>query len=307
MRFESVLVTGAGGRLGRYVVDELRGRCEVTGLDLAPPAREIPFVQGDVTDLATVRAAAAGRDAILHIAAMANIWAGPPERIMAVNVMGTWNVLQAAEDAGVRRVVLCSSDAVIGFTVREGAMLPPLWLPVDEDHPRRPTDPYALSKTLAEEAGLSFARRGKLEVVVLRPVFVLYPEMAGEVAARAADPQGYRWPAAGGPNPPGGGPAWHYIDPRDAARGFRLALELADARCRTFFLCANETLTPEPTLERLRARLGGVLPEVRRPGLYEANPRAPLYDLTRAREVLGFEAEHGARHLPVRAPGAAAG
>ena len=77
-------------------------------------------------------------------------------------------------------------------------MIPPDYLPVDAGHPRRPTDPYALSKKLCEEVALSFAERGVLEVVVLRPVYVLYPEFEGEVRARAADPAGYKGPAAGG-------------------------------------------------------------------------------------------------------------
>jgi len=293
--FEKVLVTGAGGLLGRYVTAELAGRCALSGFDLEAPPDAGAFVRGDVTDPQSVAAAVSGQDAVVHLAAMANIWAGAPERIVTVNVIGTWNVLAAAEAAGVRRVVLCSSDSVVGFTVLSGAMLPPSYLPVDETHPMRPTDAYGLSKKLGEDIAHSFAARGRLEVVVLRPVFVLYPEMEGEVLARAADPAGYRYPAAGGPTPPGGGPLWHYVDPRDAGRGFRLALELAASSCETFFLCAEETLAPEPTLERLRAYLGGRLPEQRAPELYAARPFAPLYDLGRARERLGFTAAYSAR------------
>lgn len=293
--FERVLVTGAGGLLGRHVMRELAGRAAVTGLDLGGPPDGDGFIRCDVTDAEGVAAAVRGHDAVVHVAAMANIWAGPPERIMAVNVLGTWNVLAAAEAAGVRRVVLCSSDSVIGFTVLSGAMLPPTYLPIDEAHPPRPTDAYALSKHLGEQIGQSFAARGGLEVVVLRPVFVLYPEMEGEILARAADPNGYRYPAAGGPTPPGGGPLWHHVDPRDAARAFGLALELPRVRFETFFLCAADTLAPEPTLERLERYLGGRLPELRESGHYAARPFAPLYDLRRASERLGFTAEHSAR------------
>ncbi len=294
MQFENVLVTGAGGLLGRYVMAELRGRAALAGLDLK--AGDDAVIQGDITDYGTVAQAVAGRDAVVHVAALANIWAGSAPEIMRVNTMGTWNVLQAAAEAGVRRVVLCSSDSVVGFTVASGAMLPPLYLPIDEAHPRRPTDPYALAKKLGEEAGRSFAERGALEVVVLRPVFVLYPEMEGEVIARAKDPAGYRGPAAGGPNAAGGGPVWHQVDPRDAARAFRLALELGRVDYEVFFVSGPRILAPEPTLDRLRAHLGH-LPELRKPEVYAENPQAPLYDLEHAREVLGFEARHSAHHL----------
>jgi nucleoside-diphosphate-sugar epimerase len=296
LSFDNVLVTGAGGLLGRYVIAELSGHCAVMGFDLRRPEGEVSFIDADVTDLRAVRQAVAGKDAVVHIAALANIWAGSGEDIVRVNVMGTWNVLQAAEEAGVRRVVLCSSDSVVGFTVASSKVLPPLYLPIDEAHPLRPTDPYALSKKLGEEAGRSFAQRGALQVVVLRPVFVLYPEMEGEVIARAENPKDYKRGEAGGPNPAGGGPVWHYVDPRDAARAFHLALQLESVDFDVFFVSARNTLAPEPTLERLRNFLGE-LPEVRRPELYRKSPWAPLYDLSRVHDVLGFEAEHDRRPL----------
>lgn len=293
MRFENVLVTGAGGLLGRYVMAELAEHTAPSGFDLKGDQTTL---RGDITDYDAVARAVAGCDAVVHIAALANIWAGSANEIMRVNTLGTWNVLQAAAEAAVRRVVLCSSDSVVGFTVAEGAMLPPLYLPIDEQHPRRPTDAYALAKKLGEEMGRSFAARGGLEVVALRPVFVLYPEMEPEVIVRARDPKAYRGPAAGGPNAAGGGPVWHQVDPRDAARAFRLALELQEVAYEVFFVCGSRILASEPTLERLQAFLGH-LPEIRRPELYREHPQAPLYDLSHAREVLGFEAAYSAHHL----------
>lgn len=225
MRFERVLVTGSAGLLGRYVIDELRPHCELNGFDVASTQAIPHSAVGDITNSDAVRSACSGVDAVAHIAAMPNIWAGTPDHIMSVNVLGTWNLLSAAEQAGVKRVVLTSSDSVVGFTVREGRMIPPSYVPIDEHHPLRPTDPYALSKKLLEEMGRSFADRGNLEVVVIRPVYILYPEMECEVLARARDPLGYNGPAAGGRQPAGGGPAWHYVDPRDLARALRCALK----------------------------------------------------------------------------------
>jgi len=233
---------------------------------------------------------------VLHLAAMANIWAGDGETIMSINTLGTWQILDAAEKAGVKRVVLCSSDAVIGFTVAEGRMLPPLYLPVDDQHPLRPTDPYALSKQLCEATGQSFAHRGRLEVLALRPVFVVYPEMYGEIRARAGDPERYRGPAVGGPTPAGGGVAWHYLDPRDAARGFICALITPYRGFESFFLSAATTLAPEPTLDWVKRRTG-TLPRIRDEHLYEREPYAPLYDLAATRERLGFVPEFDLREI----------
>lgn len=294
MKYENVLVTGAGGLLGQAIVRELTGRCHVTGFDLKQGSAPIDWRVGNLADPAAVADAVKGQDAIIQVAAIPNIWSGTGETTMKVNVVGLYLLLAAAEEAGVKRVVICSSDAVVGFTVREGAMRPPEYLPVDLDHPLNATDPYGLSKVLGEDLGRSFALRGKMEVIVLRPVFVAYPEMYGEIRARSMSPETYKGTPAGGPSSAGGGPCWHHVDPRDAARAFRLALEMKYTGFDRFFVSANVTLSPEPTLERL-ARVLGRLPEVRRPEIYEQNPFAPLYDLTRSREVLGFDAQYDAR------------
>jgi len=297
MKFKNVLVTGSGGLLGRHVVRELQSCCSVSGFDQKRCPEDVPQTIGDVTETAAIRAACAGKDAVIHIAAMPNIWSGTGERILHVNVMGTWNVLQAAEAAGAKRVILCSSDSVVGFTVMSGSMRAPEYAPVDAAHPLRPTDPYALSKLLGEEIGRSFVERGTLEVIALRPVFVLYEEMYGEVKARAKDPANYRGPAVGGPSSAGGGPLWHYVDPRDAARAFRLGLEAPVLpRFEGLFISAKSTLAPNPTIERLERYLERKV-EVRAPGVYARNPYAPLYDLSRARDVIGYEAEVDLRHL----------
>lgn len=296
MRFQRVLVTGAGGLLGRYVVDELRGHCEVSGLDLVPAAEGVRHVLGSIEDPAAVARACAGVDAVLHIAARPNIWSGHGDQIIQTNAVGTWNVLEQAELAGARRVIVTSSDSVVGYTVFQGRMIPPDYLPVDRDHPLRPTDPYALSKQLCERMAESFARRGALETMAIRPVYVLYPEFEAEVKARAADPDGYRGPAAGGRQPAGGGPMWHYVDPRDLARAYRLALEAAAADFAAYFISGRTTLAPEPTVERLEKRLGRKV-ALKRPEIYDAEPFAPLYDLAPARDKLGFAAEHDQRRL----------
>ena len=71
-----------------------------------PHRDDVPFVQGDVTDLDTVRGAVSGYNAIIHLAAIDLGVPATPERYFGVNVMGTWNVLQAAQEAGIAKVVL---------------------------------------------------------------------------------------------------------------------------------------------------------------------------------------------------------
>lgn len=303
MNLGKVLVTGACGLMGSYVVAELTGKADIVGFDiLAPrdPSTIGHFVQGDIEDFDAVRKAVAGCDAVVHVAARPNIWSGAGHEIIRTNVTGTWNVLQAAEEGGAKRVVVTSSDSVVGYTVLEGAMIPPQYLPIDNQHPLHPTDPYALSKALCEQTARAFVERGKLHVTVLRPVYVLYPEFECEVIARAANPKDYRGPAAGGRQPAGGGVMWHYVDPRDLARAFRLALEASEPKFGPFFICGPNILAPEPTIERLAEKMDGKRIPVKAPAVYDSAPFAPLYDLAGARDGLGFEARHDLREQLAR-------
>ncbi|MEI2733344.1 MAG: NAD-dependent epimerase/dehydratase family protein [Rhodoblastus sp.] len=300
----NVLVTGAAGLLGQFVVRELLAHgYAARGLDRRQGEADIAWHVGDVTDPALVAQAIAGADAVLHIAAIPNIWSGDGQTIMRVNLLGTYTLFEAAEAAGIGRAIFCSSDSVAGYTVREGRMLHPRYAPLDLDHPLLATDPYAVSKVMGEDLARAYALRG-MSVVALRTVFVAYPEMAGEIVARAKDPENYKGRMAGGPSSAGGGPLHHHIDPRDLARAFRLALELPmqPGDFERFYLSARVTLSPEPTLQRLR-RLHGDAVEIRDPALYEAQPFAPLYDLTHAADRLGFVAEHDQRHLLAGLPG----
>jgi UDP-glucose 4-epimerase len=274
MRFENVVCTGGAGRLGRYVTDDLAGRCALTVLDLKPPHRaDVRHVEASITDYAALKRAFAGQDAIVHLAAIPNPRTAPADVTFHTNVQGTWNVLQAAEDAGVRRVVVASSDAALGLDYNPPGY-GPQYLPIDEDHPLRPIEFYSLSKEVTETMCRGYANRGKLEVLAIRPTHIVFPSEYPELGSRGADVQNYH--------------LWKYVAPEDVAQGFRRALEVAKAPWQAFFIAAADGLNTRPTLEMLRERCGA-LPPIRNPDYFRRNPLASLLDITRAREVLGFE------------------
>jgi nucleoside-diphosphate-sugar epimerase len=289
MKFDNVLVTGGSGLLGRYVTAEVARHTKISVLDLSPPAGDVPFHRADITDREAVATAMAGHDAVIHLAALDQAVAAPEHRFFNINVMGLWNVLEAAEAAGVRRAVICSSVAAVALSRAH----PPRYLPVDIAHPCNPTVAYGLSKQVGETIGRMFARRGGLTVCALRPTWVVHPEFAYDIARKVAAEDG------GPPPPPATHASWRndheplipsrtFVTPDDAARAFRLALEAETGPFDAFFVTARDSFSPRPTVEVVR-RSFGVDAEIRDPDLFERDPRASLYEIGRSRELLGWE------------------
>jgi UDP-glucose 4-epimerase len=276
VRFQKIVVTGGAGRLGRYVTENLRQRCDLTLLDRVPV--HVPCVrsvEAEVTDYEGLKRNFVGHDAVVHLAGIPNPRTAPPDVTFRINVQGTWAVLQAAEDCGVRRVVVASSDAALGLHYN-----PPGWgpqyLPVDEDHPLRPIDFYSLSKECTESICRAYANRGKLEVIAIRPTHIVFPPEYPELEARGADVNNYH--------------LWTYVAPDDVAEGFRCALEAVDGRFGAYFVSASNGLNTRPTLELLGERYG-TLPPIRNITYFERHPTAAILDSGRARDRLGFEAK----------------
>jgi UDP-glucose 4-epimerase len=271
-----VAVTGGRGRLGTYVVAALRGAHDVRVLDRTPPAEPADWNPVDTLDREALAEALRGQEAIVHLAAIDSSLGAPPETTFEVNVRGTWNVFQAAESAGVRRVVLCSSSVVTGL-VDDG--LAPLYLSIDEAYPVCPRGTYALTKVIGEEIAAAFARSGTLEVVVLRPPYIAFPETLRFLAGGAPEIEGRaieRRPQMRA-----------YVGPEDAARGFALALTADCAGEAPFWLAAADSFIAEPTLDYLRA-VYGTVPALRDPDLYRENPRASVFDIARTERRLGW-------------------
>jgi nucleoside-diphosphate-sugar epimerase len=281
MKFDKVVCTGGSGRLGRYVVDRLKESCDLTVVDVNEPDSSVNFRKIDVTDYEGLKQAFAGQEGVIHLAAIPNPRTAPADVTFRINVQGTWSVLQAAEDAGVKRVVVASSDAALGLQYN-----PPDWqpqyLPIDEDHLLRPIDFYSLSKEVTESICRSYANRGKLEVIAIRPTHIVFPPEYPELAARGSDVQNYH--------------LWTYVAPEDVAQSFQGCLSVDRTPYQAFFISAADGLNTRPTLELVRERYGK-LPEVRKPAYFENNPTASLLNIARAREVLGFEPEINWRQM----------
>jgi nucleoside-diphosphate-sugar epimerase len=282
MAYRKVAVTGGSGRLGRHVVDRLKDKYELLVIDVAPC--DVPGVAHSsvsITDLDGLREVLKGVDGVIHLAAVPNPRTSTPEKCFAVNTQGTWSVLQAAEDAGVKRVVVASSDSATGLHYNPRDW-PPQYLPVDEKHPCRPSEVYSLTKEITETICRSFAVRGKVEVIAIRPGHIVFEPEYPEIGARGADVHNYH--------------LWGYVAPQDVAQGFHLALEHPDGSYDCIFLGAADGMNTRPTLEMMKERFGFV-PQVRRPELYRDNPTAGVFDITHAREKLGYNPQYTWRDM----------
>ncbi len=171
-----VLVTGANGFLGSNLVAALANRgAAVRALhrstsDLrALAGLRYEDAVGDVLDETSLRAAMAGCDLVFHVAAVADYWRTPVERLYRVNVEGTRNVVRAAVAAGVRRVVLTSSVASLGVPPRGELLNERSQFNLPPEH-----FPYGHSKAEAEQVARTEAGDA-LELIIVNPAVILGP------------------------------------------------------------------------------------------------------------------------------------
>lgn len=172
-----ILVTGAEGFIGSHLIERLMARRIVPRafvqynsfgswgwLDTLPPeqGRELDVVLGDIRDRTSVREAMRGCDVVLHLAALISIPYSyvAPQSYVDTNIVGTLNVLEAARDLGVQRVVQTSTSEVYGSAQ---------FVPITEDHPLQGQSPYAATKIGADQLALSYYRSFETPVIVLRP------------------------------------------------------------------------------------------------------------------------------------------
>jgi len=300
------LVTGATGFVGANVVRELlRERATVRVLARPQSDRRaidglaIEICEGDLVDPASIRRAVQGAGTVYHVAADYRLWARHPEEIYRANVEGTRAVLEAAGDAGVKRIVYTSSVGALGIP-KDGT-------PGTETTPVTLADmvgPYKASKFLAEQVAIGFALKG-LPVVIVNPStpigpWDIKPTPTGQMVVDFLSGRMFATVDTG----------LNIVHVRDVARGHLLAAERGRVGEKYILGNANFTLSE---IGRLLSEIAGSrAPRARIPyavawlaaGCMEVaarvtgtTPRVPLTAVRMARKRMFFSSAKAVREL----------
>jgi len=282
-----IAVTGGSGPIGTYVCEELmKAGHQVASLDQRPAPAGVEFVQVDLTSLDATRKAVAGFDQVVHLAAIPNPYGGnPPEEIIGVNTVLSYNVFEAARLEPIPRVVYGCSESSTGFGIHHVKLVPE-YVPIDEEHPLWPHETYSLSKHFGERIGANYARAFGMEVISLRYTWV-WVKRDESAARRIMDQarQGFVPETIDG--------FGAYIGVRDVARACARAADFqfpprTEMPFETFFLTARNTFHPLPTLELLE-RSFGTCPPVKDPAYFRDDPFASAFDIRKAGRLLGWQ------------------
>jgi UDP-glucose 4-epimerase len=294
-----VLVTGGGGFIGSHLVERLaarnrvvvfdNGRRDALALATLPPESDVRVVRGDVLDVAALEAVVRAADVVFHLAAIAGVssYGRMPVETMTVNAIGTANVLRAARDAGVGRVVNVATSEVYGrlaFRAREDGelTLPP---------PGRLRWTYAISKLAGEHLAMAYHQQYGLAVTSLRPFNVYGPRQVGEGAVQIFAAQAL----AGRPlTVQGRGDdirAWCYVE--DFVEATLLAAEHPEAPGRCFNVGTPEAAVTTLELARRIIAIAGSSSKIEHVDApaETVGVRVPVIDA--AARVLGWEPRTG--------------
>ncbi len=289
-----ILVTGGAGFIGSHLVEEILQRGDTVRVldnfstgrreNLPSVSGKVEILEADLRDVARVREAVTGIDWVFHLAAFISVPKSmiDPQTCFAVNVDGTIGLLEAARQAGVRKVVLASSTAVYGdINV----------FPTTEVSPLAPLSPYAVSKQVNEIYARLYTQVFDLPVVALRFFNVYGPRQRPDSEYAAAIPifvsrlvSGQSIDIFGD-----GKQSRDFIYVKDVVRANLLAAG-SSAAGEAYNICSGHETTLLDLMEEL-SEIYNTQPEVR----FNAPRQGDIYrsvgSIERAKKALGFEAQ----------------
>jgi nucleoside-diphosphate-sugar epimerase len=288
---QRIVFTGGSGKAGQHAISFLLQKgYNILNLDLVPsPNPDVHTIKVDLTHSGQVFNGISSHfkltqpfreplgqipDAVIHFAGYARNMIVADNETFRGNVVGAYNVIEAACKMGVKKIVIASSVCVYGVTFAEGDIDFPSF-PVDESLDVNPMDTYSISKLCCENIARGFARRYGVDIYVLRIGAVVAPEEYGEVfRGYVENPKDWK------------GHGWSYIDARDLGQICSLCVSKDGLGFQIFNATNDEITGTTPTEEFLRKECPGTS-FTRKMGEREA----PLSN-QKLKKMLGFEEEH---------------
>ncbi|TLS53908.1 NAD(P)-dependent oxidoreductase [Paenibacillus antri] len=274
-----IAVTGGGGSLGQWVIDELlTNGYQALSIDVNPPSKKVcPHLKAELNDLGQVYGALKGCDAVIHLAAIPAPVLRTPEVTFGNNAISTFNVLEAASSLGMTKAVVGSSESIYGICWSSKPQSP-RYVPMDEEHPFQIGDCYALSKQTNELTCEMYHRKTGIQTVSLRFANIVKPDQYEHFRGMIDDPGLYMKNL------------WSYVDVRDAAAACRAAMEAEGLGAVALNITANETMAEVETMELIK-RYYPALTDIREP----LEGHALIYTNRKARELLNWSPMHSWR------------
>jgi UDP-glucose 4-epimerase len=229
------------------------------------------YRRADLTDAGDAFAVVRGHDAVIHAAAIPDPQHNPPHVVFSNNLEATFNTLEAAVRFGVPRFVNVSSETVPGFFFPERPWHPE-YAPIDEDHPIRPQDPYALAKHFGEQLMDAAVRRSDIRCISIRPSWVQWEgNYERNLGPNLRDPD------------EASASLWSYIDAYDLADALRLAAESELPGHEVMYIASPDNCVNRPLAEMVRRHYGDAIPI----GDLEREDASGT-SIARARRLLGY-------------------
>lgn len=286
-----ILITGGAGRLGTFLTKELRKEYKIRILDSIKPDtnRQCDFIQGDIRNLKDVEKATKDVDVIIHLAAIP-LDTGEAPKIMEINVMGTFNILEAAARNGIKKVMYASSISAVGFVWWKKPFTPD-YFPVDEKHPCKPSDTYGLSKLIGEELYHAYSRAYNIHAVCLRLATIWFPDWergpyAEKNRRRMAEFIDHiKKPECNVHR------IWNYVDVRDVVQAFKLCLGKKDIKWEIYNIGAADVCANVSSLELVK-RYYPQVKHLRNKNNFLIEENRALFDISKAKEELGYIPKH---------------
>jgi len=307
---KKIIITGGSGRIGEVVIKELKKEYDVIVFDIKEPSdKDVEFFEGNINDYECVNKVTKEADIVIHLAGYPNEGVIPSyTKGWDINCTGTFNVFETSVVNKVKKVIFASSICATGVITWVSSNHSLQYFPVDEKHSCKPEDLYGVGKFLGEKLSFMYAQRSSTSFINLRLATVwLKSEEIDEITRSLIKTYSIMNPGnfkkidfpedkkkkiylIKDPTARLKDLIWQFVDVRDVAQAFRLAVEKDNIKYGVYNIGANTTPSIWDSIKIAQYFYPGV--PIKNKEEFLKNNKAPLWDITKAKKELGYNPVH---------------